>query len=183
MNSEELDETRWFVMRTVASNSHKTIRVRLEAEKIEFFQPCRSVARRLGGRSVRVMEPYIPNLFFVHSSYHSICPLTEDGSHFQFYYNRCSGIQSDCLVVEDKQMEDFIRVSSCLEADPRFFFPEEGSTLSKGQRVRIIGGPLDGVEGVFERVEGSRSKRLVIVIESLMGVSAKVGHDMIELLQ
>lgn len=183
MNSGELDETKWYVMRTVASNSHKTIRARLEAEKIDFFQPSHSVVRKIGGHSIKVTEPYIPNLFFVHSSYNRLFPFTEQGSRFQFYFNRCSGIQADCLIVKDKQMEDFIRVSSCRDADPRFFYPNEGTSLSKGQRVKIVGGQLDGVEGVFERVEGCRKKRLVIVIESLMGVSAHVESDMIEILQ
>lgn len=182
MNGEELD-TKWYVMRTLASNSYKTVRAHLEAEKIDFFQPCRCVVRKFAGRSTKVMEPYVPNLFFVHSSYQRLHPFTEEGSRFQFYFNRCSGIQADCLVVKDKQMEDFIRVSSCLDADPRFFYPDEGNSLSKGQKVRIISGPLDGVEGVFERVEGSKRKRLVIVIESLMGVSARVESDMIELLK
>ena len=102
--------------------------------------------------------------------------LTQTGSHFQFIFNRCSGLQNDRLVVPDKQMDDFIR--ACNEAgEGRQFLGPEDLNLVKGQRVRITGGALEGVEGVFIKLAGKRSKRLVVMLEGIMGVSVEISPE------
>lgn len=182
---DKLNKARWYVMRTVASNVHKSIRTRLEEEGIRYFQPAHWIVREKDGKKYRLLVPIVSNIFFVHDVASRIEPLTQDGSRFQFYYNRCSGKQSDRLVVPDKQMEDFIRVYESTAEAPHIFSPDDEQfrqQLVKGGRVRIIGGPLDGVEGTFVRLSGFRSRRIVVVLEGLMGISAEVEPDLVEVL-
>ena len=63
----------------------------------------------------------------------------------------------------------------------QIFMPEE-IQLAKGQRIRMIGGALDGVEGYFVRRKGCRRKTLVVVLDGLFGISAEVEPDMVELI-
>ena len=56
------------------------------------------------------------------------------------------------------------------------------STYGKVPRVCIHGGKLDGVKGVFMRVKGKRNRRVVVMLEGIMGISAEVHPDLIEVI-
>ncbi|MBR1726592.1 MAG: KOW motif-containing protein, partial [Muribaculaceae bacterium] len=51
--------------------------------------------------------------------------------------------------------------------------PEPGD-FSQGDRVRILGGPFEGAEGVFVRVKGDR--RVVVHIEGVVAVATTFIH-------
>ena len=80
-------------------------------------------------------------------------------------------------------MQQFIRVVENYEEEVNYFSPEE-INISKGTRVRIIGGSFDGVEGVFMKVKGKRSKRVVVMLDKLLAVvMAEVESDLIEVIK
>mgnify|MGYP002511644227 CR=1 FL=1 len=59
-----------------------------------------------------------------------------------------------------------------------------GLIFEKGTKVRIIGGNFNGVEGVFVKVKGKRSKRVVIMLDKLCAVAmAEVDSDLIEVIK
>ncbi len=171
----------WYVMRTLGRFCEAGIKQKLESCGIRYYQVMKTVVKTVKGKKCFASEPVIPNLLFVFGEKEQILPHTTIGSNFQFVYNRCSGKQADCLVVPTKAMDDFIRITRNEETKSQVFIPEE-VLLSKGQKIRIIGGALNGVEGNFVKMKGSRSKKLVVVIEGLFGVSAEVEPDMIEIL-
>ena len=49
-------------------------------------------------------------------------------------------------------------------------------------RVCIHGGKFDKVKGMFVRVQGKRNRRVVVLLEGVMAVSAEVHPDLIEVL-
>lgn len=62
-----------------------------------------------------------------------------------------------------------------------YLTPDEVN-IARGSRVRILGGPFDGVTGVFQRVKGHRNRRLVVTIPSIGSVTAEVSPDLVQLL-
>ena len=50
-------------------------------------------------------------------------------------------------------------------------------------RIRIIGGTLDGYEGFLLTMRGSKVKRLLVELPSLLAASVEVEPEYIELLQ
>ena len=53
--------------------------------------------------------------------------------------------------------------------------------IAKGTPVRIIGGTFDGVEGIFVKVKGVRSKRVVVLIDGVTAVAtAEIQPEYIE---
>ena len=48
--------------------------------------------------------------------------------------------------------------------------------------VCIHGGKFDNVKGMFVRVQGKRNRRVVVLLEGVMAVSAEVHPDLIEVL-
>jgi hypothetical protein len=179
MNTND-ENKHWYVMRTLGRFCETGVKQRLEECGIRYYQAMKPVVRTLKGKKVISSEPIIPNLLFVYGSKESIMPHTVVGNNFQFVYNRCSGKQADCLIVPVKAMDDFIRVAES-NGNTNIFMPEE-IQLAKGQRIRMIGGALDGVEGYFVKRKGCRRKTLLVVLDGLFGISAEVEPDMIEIL-
>lgn len=85
------------------------------------------------------------------------------------------------ITVPDDQMDSFIKIASHYEEDTVYYRPEE-IDLKRGMRVCIHGGKFDNVKGMFVRVQGKRNRRVVVLLEGVMAVSAEVHPDLIEVL-
>jgi tRNA A-37 threonylcarbamoyl transferase component Bud32 len=63
-----------------------------------------------------------------------------------------------------------------------YFSPDE-INVAKGTKVRIHGGPYDGLEGSFLKVKGAREKRVVVEISGVIVVAtATLSCDLVEVL-
>ena len=79
-------------------------------------------------------------------------------------------------------MQQFITVSKTNSEQLIYLRPEE-INLKKGTRVRILGGTFDGVEGIFVKIKGIRSRRVVVVIPGITAVvTAEIQPDLIEVI-
>lgn len=79
-------------------------------------------------------------------------------------------------------MENFIKATS-VEGQELTYLTLDEIDLKEGTRISVIGGPLDGVEGVFMKVKGSRAKRLVVQLQVLsVFVAVEVSPDLIKIL-
>ena len=126
--------------------------------------------------------PAVNNLIFVHSKLDIIKDVKKEILNLQYLVNKVNG-QSLPIIVRDSEMQQFIRVVENYEEEVNYFCPEE-INISKGTRVRIIGGSFDGVEGVFMKVKGKRSKRVVVMLDKLLAVvMAEVESDLIEVIK
>ena len=85
------------------------------------------------------------------------------------------------IVVPDKQMESFIKIASQYEENTIYYKPEE-IDIRKGTHICIYGGKFNGVKGVFMRVKGKRRRRVVVMLEGIMGISVEVHPDLIEVI-
>lgn len=73
------------------------------------------------------------------------------------------------VVVPDKAMTDFIRVSGNKEERAVYLDPAK-LNFKKGDRVRVIGGTFTGVEGHFMQIGGKHEKRVVIQLDNFIAV-------------
>ena len=177
-NTEELTTVRWFVMR--AYKREKRAEEKLKGrDGLEYFIPkCYAVRVYHGVKSKRLV-PVIPNLVFVHASRIQITEFKKRYNFLQFVmWEKSTGLEY--LVVPDDQMENFIKVSSQYEENIAYY-PDE-LDFRKGCRVRIHGGKLNGVTGVFMQVQGKRNRRVVVLLEGVMAVVAEVHPDLIEVI-
>ena len=178
-NTEEVTTARWFVMR--AYKSEKRAEEKLKGKDgLEYFIPkCYAVRVYHGVKSKRLV-PIIPNLVFVHASRTQITDFKKRYNFLQFVmWEKSTGLEY--LVVPDDQMESFIKVSSQYGENISYYNPDE-LDLRKGCRVRIHGGKLNGVTGVFMQVQGKRNRRVVVLLEGVMAVAAEVHPYLIEVI-
>jgi len=173
-------KTNWFVMR--AYKCEKLAEEKLcGKDGLEYFIPKRYVLRIYHGTKTKRLVPVIPSLVFVHASHGEIIEFKKRHNFLQFaMWEKQSG--HDYITVPDNQMESFIKVATQYESNVTFYRPDE-IDLKRGTRVRILGGDLDGVEGTFVRVQGRRSRRVVVLLDGIMAVAAEVQPDLIEVIE
>lgn len=170
------DAVLWYVMR--AYKSEGLAERLLTEEGVEYFIPKWYVVRVYHGRKSRRLVPVIPSLLFVRTRRSTLVEFKKRYNFLQFVIQSIEGIQT-YLTVPDKQMEDFIRVSERREQEICYYTPAE-LNLERGSRVRIIGGPFDGVEGVFLKIRGARNRRLVVEIPNTLLAAVEIEPDLVE---
>lgn len=178
-SKDDLTRIRWFVM-SAYKNEKKAEEKLSGKDGLEYFIPkCYAVRVYHGVKSKRLV-PVIPNLVFVHASRKQITDFKKYHNFLQFVtWEKSTGLEY--LVVPDEQMESFITIASQYEETTVYYKPEE-IDIRKGTRVCIHGGKFDGVKGVFMRVQGKRNRRVVVMLEGVMAVSAEVHPDLIEVI-
>ncbi len=179
MENNSNDLVRWFVMRAYKSEGKAEERLS-EENGLRHFIPKTYAVRVYHGVRSRRLVPVIPSLVFVRASRKQIIKFKKDNNFIQYVMQK-TGDETKYMVVPDDQMDNFIKIASHPEEKLVYFKPEE-INLRKGTRVRILGGAFDGVEGLFVRTEGARDRRVVVTLEGLLAVAAKVHPDLIEVL-
>jgi len=181
MTLEENNETRWYVMR-VYKNEKKAEAMLTYDGSLRYFIPKKKVLRLRHGKKTVCLEPVIPSLVFVYASY----------QHILQFKHSCYGdlqfvtwkIEDRChyLTVNDKEMDNFIRICEQRESETCFYKPEE-IHINKGTKVRVHGGAFDNVEGIFVKVKGKRARQLVVLLTGVMAVSTTVDPDYLEIIE
>ena len=141
----------------------------LDGMSAENFLPMRMEIKTIGRQKVKRLVPAVSNLIFVKGTEVEIQKIKDGLDYLQFICLKEGGRRKR-IIVPDKQMEDFIRLTSESPEDTWIFTPEENN-LAKGDKVRIHGGPFDGVEGTFVKVSGKRRKMVVVTIPTILSAA------------
>ncbi len=176
------DRLHWFAMRATYSRE-LAVKTLLDAEEIENYVPMHyRLKTARNGRKIRVLEPVMHNLIFVHCTKPLIQAFKAKVPYLQYMTCREDG-KNVPIIVPDCQMNDFIAVTS-LHDDSLIYMKPEELRLSKGTKVRVHGGPMDGIEGIFVKVEGKRNKRVVIEIKNVISVALmSISTNFIEVIE
>jgi len=163
-------DTAWYVLRVTYQREMAAKSV-LDGLHVQNFLPMRKVRRRgAGGRFVWHHEVAVHNYIFVHAERPMIDTL-KNGKlpYLRYVMQTVDGLRRP-QVVPDRQMENFIAVAGNTEERVLFLDPVEVD-LEKGDRVRILGGPFEGVEGVFVRLKQQHERRVVVRIDGIVAVA------------
>lgn len=172
----------WYVIKAIFKKE-TAVRDALRGMGLRCYVPMRYRIEMVRGHKVRRLVPAISDLVFVKGEMDEIntCRLKLRETTYWLTRPVVGQEQREKIVVPDKAMEDFIRVTEQNEAEVTYFNPDE-VVLSKGDRIRIHGGAFDGVEGVLLKVKGRRSRQLVVSIPDLAVAAVTIIPEVIELL-
>lgn len=153
--SSGIDEAAWFAVQT-RSRSEKKVAAQFATKGIEAFLPLLSEVHRWSDRRKLVHQPLFPSYVFVHidPSPEWRLPILNTLGVCGFVGGRGAG-----LSIPEKQILDIKTVVT----NPVPFSPYP--YLRVGQRVRVRGGCLDGVEGTL--VSRTADHTLVVSVELL----------------
>lgn len=145
----------WYAVRT-RSRHEKLVARQLETQGIESFLPVVTQVRNWSDRRKQVETPLFSGYAFlrmIQSSDDRVRVLQTQGV-VSFV-----GVHGTGIPIPDRQIDDIkTLVASKIPYDERPF-------LRLGQRVRVRGGALDGVQGILVAENGDRS--LVISVEPI----------------
>ena len=171
----------WFAMSAPYRNEKKAEAL-LQQEGIESFLPMRYeiITNRYGGKS-RKLVPAISNLIFAHTTRSKIQEVKCGVKYLQYKVKPENG-KFTPIIVPDQQMEQFMRVCKTLNDQLTYLSPEEVN-LTEGQRVKVIGGEFDGIEGTFVKIKGRRQRRIIVIIPDIAAVATtEISDGLIEVL-
>ena len=156
---------RWFAFHTRARHE-KRVTERLKARGFEAYLPLVPRTRQWHDRKKVIDWPLFPSYVFARSSIETLVRVL--GTPGVAGVVRMAGAPS---AIPDEDIENVRRFAAAIVATGEA--PEPEPLVEEGQLVRVISGPLDGVEGlVVERRGGSRA--LVQVGLKAIGQGLKV---------
>ncbi len=149
------DELRWYALHTRARHE-KSVERRLRDQGMETFVPTTMQVHRWSDRKKKVEVPLFSCYVFVR------CALTSEDRTRVYRVESVHGFvgsRGASLPIPDDQIESIQKVLA--QAAPWRSYP----FLKVGQRVRIRGGAMDGIEGVFLSENGDHS--LIISVDAI----------------
>jgi len=149
------DELRWYALHTRARHE-KSVERRLRDQGMETFVPTTMQVHRWSDRKQKVEVPLFSCYVFVR------CALSAEDRTLVYRVESVHGFvgsRGSSLPIPDDQIESIQKVLT--QAAPWRSYP----FLKVGQRVRIRGGAMDGVEGVFLSENGDHS--LIISVDAI----------------
>lgn len=157
-----ITEPQWFAAYT-RNNFARRVKSRLEEAGVECYLPMRWQERVYNGRKRRIEVPLIPNVVFIRVEPDACYDLVNELSlPMRYVLDRAERRPAP---ITDKQMNDF-----------RFLveMPDDCLTLvdiplAAGDRVRVIAGPMKGIEGELIRLKGHR--RVVVRLNDVISVA------------
>lgn len=173
------DGRQWFVMRDLTRGNAKLPAYKmLEQEGIKCFTPMVQKVFVRNGRRERRCVPYIHDLVFAYERREVLDPIVEAVQTFQYRFLRNAYCQP--MTVRNEDMERFIRAVQSTDT-PRYYRADEITPAMLRHRIRIIGGRLDGYEGFLLTVRGSKVKRLLVELPTILTAAVEVEAEFVEL--
>jgi transcription antitermination factor NusG len=164
-------EPKWYAVHTMARHE-KRVTVQFLEKKVFTFLPLLQQVHRWSDRQSKVDVPLFSCYAFVR-----IVPTAENRVNVLRTRGVCGfvGAKGQGTSIRDEEIESLR--TAIREKIPCFAHP----FIDIGQRVRILGGCLDGVEGILERQGADRS--LILSVELLQrSVSIRINGYDIELI-
>ena len=147
----------------------------------EVFIPMRWTKRQVGGKMKRMEAPAVNSLIFVHCSQPFIQEFKRRRTYIQYMCSPQPSGRREPIIVPDRQMEEFIRVSALVDDSAEYIDPET-TTLAPGTRVVVTSGPFEGTKGTFQKIIGRRNRQFVIQIEGVLALAIQISPSQIEVL-
>jgi len=160
-------EPAWYALYT-RHQHEKTVAHILSRKGFEVFLPLYTTVHRWKDRQKRLSLPLYPSYVFLRDSLErKLQILTTPGLH------SIVGTADGPQPIPDYEIDAVKRViESSVAVEPHPF-------LQCGDRVRVLGGPLEGIEGILVRKKNSF--RLVLSVEMLMkSIAVEVDASLVE---
>lgn len=169
----------WYALRVSYSRELK-IQAQLQAKGVRTFVPMMWKKTDVAGQVEKKLVPAVNNLCFVYWTKSEIDEYIRgfgEKSPVHLYWDRTT---SSPMVIPEKAMEDFIKVTSSVDAE-LIYITQIDSKLREGQNVRVKDGPFSGVEGKVVRIK--KSRRILVELPGMLAVATTyVSPSMLEIL-
>ena len=162
-----MENVKWYAVRVSYGRVLKFC-ASLKEDGVEHFIPMCTRKIERNGKRMTVKVPAVSNLCFVHTTKDALRQIFEamgEARFATFFWDKAT---REPIVVSDKAMADFMQISRVM-ADEVLYLQDISAKLKAGQKVRVLNGPFQGVEGTVIRVK--RSRRVVVDFPGLLAIA------------
>lgn len=166
--SVQPEERKWYVAYVRLFHERKTAE-RLAAMGIESFVPVREEIHQWSQRKKKVMRVLIPQMIFIHATQKERMEALTLASISHYMVLRGEHTPA---VIPDRQMRQFMfMVDYSTETIEMFTSP-----LEPGQMIKVIKGPLSGMEGELIEIDGKSKVVVRLDLLGCAGVDMPIGY-------
>lgn len=171
--SGEDTQVAWYVLSAIYKKE-MVVRDELRVRGFETYLPLHYELTR-GRHPRRLLRPAISALVFVKATYQQLLEYKATTRYSPYIYLRTTrqGNNWVPIVVSERDMQNFIRVTSLEEVGLEYFRPEE-LRLEKGEKVKIMDGVFAGIVGEVVKLPHKRGDYLVVEIAGVTTVAARL---------
>ena len=161
----------WFVLRVTYNRTQKACDI-ISTANVQSYMPMHYVIKKEIGKKKRMLQPLLPNLFFVYATRETVNSIIkkkgEETAILKFYLDKTKPLEKNGkhppLTIPFTSMTNFIKATSTDNEHVRIVSPEQCHYKS-GDIVKVIDGEFEGVTGKVARIAGQQ--RVVVEISGL----------------
>ena len=178
----------WFVLRVIYNRTQKACDI-ISTANVQSYMPMHYVIKKEIGKKKRILQPLLPNLFFVYATRETINSIIkkkgEETAVLKFYLDKTKPLEDNGkhppLTIPFTSMTNFIKATSTDSEHVRIVSAEQCHYKS-GDMVKVIDGEFKGVTGRVARIAGQQ--RVVVEISGLCLVAtAYIPNGFLETVQ
>lgn len=178
----------WFVLRVIYNRTEKACDI-ISTANVQSYMPMHYVIKKEIGKKKRMLQPLLPNLFFVYATREAVNSIIkkkgEETSVLKFYLDKTKPLEDNGkhppLTIPFTSMTNFIKATSTDSEHVRMVSAEQCHYKS-GDIVKVIDGEFKGVTGRVARIAGQQ--RVVVEISGLCLVAtAYIPTDFIKFIK
>ena len=178
----------WYVLRVTYNRTEKACGI-ISTSGVESYMPMHYVIKKEIGKKKRILQPLLPNLFFVYTTREAANAIIkkkgDEPSILKFYLDKTKPLEENGkhppLTIPFSVMTNFIKATSTNSEHVRIVSPEQ-CHYKNGDIVKIIDGEFKGVTGKVARIAGQQ--RVVVEISDLCLVAtAYIPTDFIKVIR
>lgn len=174
------DNLQWFAMRDLKRSHAKQHAYKIfEDLKVQCFTPMVHRLVVVNGKRKDQKVPFMPDLLFVKDTKEHLDTIVENTPKLQYRYKL--GVRHTPIIVPTADMERFIYAVETGNS-PKFYSLDDVTPDMINRKIRIIGGQLDGYTGTLVTTRGSKIKRLLVELPTLLAASVEVEPEYIQLI-
>ena len=182
------EEHHWFVFRITYNRTVKAHTI-ISNANVQSYMPMHYVVKKEIGKKKRIMQPLLPNLFFVYTTREKADLIVkrkgDDISIIKYYLDKTKPREANGkhppLTISFDAMQNFIKATSTNNEHVRIVSTEQCHYKS-GDIVKVIGGEFEGVTGRVARIAGQQ--RVVVEISGLcMVATAYIPTNLLKVLK
>ena len=161
----------WFVLRVTYNRTQKACDI-ISTANVQSYMPMHYVVKKEIGKKKRILQPLLPNLFFVYTTRENTDTIVKkkgDNTPIIKYYldktkPREANGKHPPLTIPFESMMNFIRATNTESEHVRIVSSEQCHYKS-GDIVKVTGGEFEGITGKVARIAGQQ--RVVVEISGL----------------
>jgi len=161
----------WFVLRVTYNRTQKACDI-ISTANVQSYMPMHYVVKKEIGKKKRILQPLLPNLFFVYTTRENTDTIVKKKGDntpiIKYYLDKTKPKEANGkhppLTISFESMMNFIKATNTESEHVRIVSSEQCHYKS-GDLVKVIGGEFEGVTGKVARIAGQQ--RVVVEITGL----------------